>query len=347
MKTTNSCPICAEDFTIRRHGKALTCCKAILCQSCLYSHIKSVLEEGITGDGRKKLSCPFGCGGEISDLAVRESFRSKHTNCLQHLYGRLLLNIVVFLSYFHRELVQKASIVLRVGKSSKELDDLQLYERWSLSVALSSLNKEARESANDSEEEKKNDKNGEMDASSVYVHVIQCPQPDCECIWLVNKPYRNLKLGLERSFNKEKRYDEAPKGFTKSLILSCYSAVLYKPIPPEKEESMMNANGYTIEHWMNPIDVDPFSVENRQGGRYYHRLRTRQDDASTDGRMVSCPGCNYQFCGLCSRPWCARSNKSGKLKTHRGKLCSLYGKKVASDDDGFLQAADAGDARLW
>jgi len=350
----SSCPICTDEYSIRSPGKVQQCCSSVLCQDCLYSHIKSVLEEGVTGDGRKNLSCPFGCGEDVPDRTVRESFQTKHPNFPRLLIGRPLYNISSWLGIIHPMFRERAAIYFwRFSQSLAERNDLQLYEKWSLSMALShKINHDTHSSMSD-ETDKKGEKEEMQDASHVYTHVIHCPRPDCECLWLTNVPYRKKKLAHERQYNKEKRHDEAPKSFTKSLILSCSAALFFKPIPPEKEESMMNENGYTTAHWMNPIDIDVFNIikvekKMHTGSRnvlHTGRSKSARDETNKDGRIVSCPTCHHQFCGLCSRPWSTLSNSSGIRVTHTGRLCSIYGQRASNDDD-FLQAADAGDARF-
>jgi hypothetical protein len=336
-----SCPICAEDYSIKSPGKVQSCCKTVLCQSCLYSHIKSILEEGITGEGRKKILCPFGCGVSLSDLATRESFQSQHWSFLRLLVGRSIYLALCCLSSVHPIFLEKAAFWWRLAMSPAERQDLQLYERWSLSVALSSTSDQQL----DDDGKKKKDNGIEMDANHLYTHVIHCPRPDCECLWLVNKKYRKRKLDNERSYNNRNRHDEAPKGFTKSLLLSCSSYLFFKPLPPEKEEAIMNKNGYTTAHWMKPIDIDPFNLKSQKKGRFHNALHTDQEEGQKDGRLVCCPSCSHRFCGLCSRPWSTLSRSSGIRVSHTGKLCSIHGQR-AMDDDDFLQAADAGDARL-
>ncbi len=321
-----SCPICTEDYSASRPGKVQRCCGSNLCQNCLYSHIKSILEEGITGAGRQSLSCPFGCGQTVSDQIVRESFRAKNTSFLRLVVGLPIYNICLYLGCF-----QTAIYFWRFSQAPSERNDLQLYEKWSLTTALS------YRVENKSEENKV-----EMDANHVYVHVTHCPRPNCECLWLSHEPYRKKKLKHERQYNNKKRHDEAPASFSKSLMLS-FSSVFFKPLPPEKEEAMMNKNGFTTDHWMNPIDVDVFDLKRQKKRRSYMSLNRR--DENNDGRLVTCPSCDYRFCGLCSRPWTTLSNSSGIRVTHNGKLCSIYGQR-ASDDDDFLQAADIGDAKF-
>lgn len=337
-----SCPICAEDFDLQRPGKILSCCSSVLCQNCLYSHIKSILEEGITGDGRRELSCPFACGGgTISDLTVRECFQMKNIQLLRFFLGRSMFQIYCILGIFHSFFLDHAIVFRKLAQSLGERQDLLLYERWSLTVALSNSscgNDKEKEKHHNSDKILDKDRTDEStaDANHVYVHVLHCPRPNCECLWLVNKEFRKCKLK-----------NENPKEFRKKVLLSC-SSYFYKPISPEEEEAIMNENGFTTEHWLNPLDVDVFNPRNFRKGfgkktRSLYNMEQQGTDCK-DGRLVTCPGCKHQFCGLCSRPWNTIGKSSGIRISHSRQLCSSYGQR-ASDDDEFLLSAEAGDAR--
>mmetsp|Transcript_10373 Transcript_10373/g.19404 ORF Transcript_10373/g.19404 Transcript_10373/m.19404 type:complete len:413 (+) Transcript_10373:52-1290(+) len=353
--TTSCCPICAEDFDLTNPGKVQTCCSSVICQNCLYSHIKSILQEGITGDGRRVLSCPFACGAAISDLLVRECFQKKNVRLLRFILGRSMYRIFCFMGIFHSFFLDNCVIFWRLAQSLEERQDLVLYHRWSLTVALSNAisssssgsHKENAEHCNEKEDPTDSDKKLQRpnesshetgDASQMYIHVLHCPRPNCECLWLVNKEYRLQKLK-----------NENPKELRKKILLSC-SSYFFKPILPEEEEEIMNQNGFTTEHWLNPLDVDLFNPRNfRTMGKSrrsssYNSMKQNTDGSSKDGRLVTCPGCKYQFCGLCSRPWTTIGKSSGIRISHSRQLCSSYGQR-ASDDDEFLLSAEAGDAR--
>jgi len=251
-----------------------------------------------------------------------------------------------------------------MAQSTGERQDLQLYERWSLGVALSSSAPVSASASaptldqggtstgsNGSKEMLLQDEASSScnitvgDANHVYTHVLYCPRPNCECLWLVHEPYRKEKLANERSHNNQKRHDQAPKGFSKKLMLS-YSSFFFKPTHPEKEEAMMNKDGYTTIHWMNPIDIDVFDskhLKKKKKSKYATTMEKAAQDGK-DGRLVTCPGCRYQFCGLCARPWSTIAKRSGIRVTHNRQLCSIYGQR-ASDDDDFLTAAEVGDAK--
>lgn len=337
MEDEKSCLICAEDFSFKKPAKILKCCSKVLCQDCLYSHIKSILEEGITGDGRKELACPFGCGSTICDSQVREAFRMKHFDIFRYICGMSLYKLVSIFG-----ILDGASWCWDFAKSAGEKLDLQHYYRWSLGVALSSPVESDRKPVETHSSEKglcSEATYNEMDANHIYTKVIYCPQPDCECLWLVNSLYYKKKMGNERSHYNRKKHDEAPTGMKNKFMLS-YNSLFYKPIKAEKEEKIMNKNGYTTEHWLNPIDIDMFDE------KHVSKMKQRIDlqSSRSDGRLVTCPSCRYQFCGLCSRPWTTISKYSGIRVCHEGQLCAKYGCK-ASGDVEFLAAAEAGDAR--
>ena len=142
----NVCPICAEAYTIKSPGLVQECCNSVLCKNCQYSHIKSILEEGITGEGRKRLTCPFGCGKVMSDLTVRNSFRSQHPHLVRFFIGRPLYALFTYLGGIpivgimnNMFLFRLAVIFWKFSQSSVERSDLQLYEKWSLSTDRKSV----------------------------------------------------------------------------------------------------------------------------------------------------------------------------------------------------------------
>ena len=119
------------------------------------------------------------------------------------------------------------------SKSIGEREDLRLYERWSLSVALSSFST-----------------TGDHD---VYTHVQYCPGPDCECIWLANKRFRR-----EKANHEQKRKDrEKHRHFRRRLKKKLFANMNNRPeeetliLDPnlEDEEEIMNRTGYTVARW--------------------------------------------------------------------------------------------------
>jgi len=97
--TTITCPICCDEImhqepTTKVSSKMdLLCCNQILCKKCMYNHIISILNEGITGDGRKSIVCPLGCGREISESTIRCSIQVQHYSYFAHVIGRNMCDI--------------------------------------------------------------------------------------------------------------------------------------------------------------------------------------------------------------------------------------------------------------
>lgn len=198
------CPICCDES---KKLKVLNCCEQKVCDDCIYEHIKNVLQEGLTGDGRKTLVCPMGCGQDLTDKAIRKSIRKKNFNYRHHVLGVIILNIFkkmglfFCLAWFGGDLYVHLSD--RMTKSRNETMDLMLYERWSLSVAL----------LNRSEEDR-----GEED-------VIRCPAPNCEYLWFGSTQYRSRK--------RENEPNISTNGSITSMILSNASSLFYHPLPSE------------------------------------------------------------------------------------------------------------------
>jgi len=352
----------------------------------------------VTGEGRKKLACPFGCGEDLSDTTVRNAISQYHWHwsvSVWNTYYYVTLGPLFYFCWYHYcrcrhpDLLEERMerVWFRLTKTLEEVRDLKLYERWSLTTALSQLNQEEHgndsdsagdDTNNDNDGNRSNKKKGKKnensnaDANRVYTHVQHCPRPNCECLWLINTPYHHRKLENERTYNHKQRPEEAPKGFTKSLIMSASSWLFFKPLDAEVEEQIMDRNGFTTLHWMNANDIDIFrkariaangtgdsigtGTGNGNGIHTGGRIRsaiatmTQQDSNDSrgiakDGRRVTCPGCEYHFCALCSRPWSTISkHNTARIVKHTGRLCAVYAKKVLDDDD-YIDMADCGDAR--
>lgn len=73
------CPICSEIVSEKKISK-LECCDSLICQCCCFNHIKSIICEGLTGDGRTCMKCPFSplCKAELSDEIIRMTIHSKY-----------------------------------------------------------------------------------------------------------------------------------------------------------------------------------------------------------------------------------------------------------------------------
>lgn len=388
METTEiTCPICCDEI-INQHDELqgtttnivdLTCCNQILCKKCMYDHIISIMHEGITGDGRKAIVCPLGCGREISEATVRKSIKAQHYSYLVHVLGKnvcatpglypllrylkmtrrgrrgrilrcmatdliivhacaawsflliyllrsifspleeciLLMTMITLLplmpctkvillfTYCPYEAAVFDSIFIVVIDTilsylpevpqSKEDDDgidykqilsstqserldIKLYEKWSLTIGLA----------------KCTNKIG-----------INCPSPDCNCVWLVDKAFREKKVKHEHE--------------SSSRMLSSW--LTYSPV---KERS----NTSTF------IDAQEIYRSNRRKDNDFF------NSTEQDSRKSVCPNCATEFCALCRRPWSTivftstlTQQSKAKEITHSKKTCAAYAKLVPSSND--------------
>ena len=179
------CPICTEDMSLSWPLKNVVgqpCCGKMICQSCLYRHLQSVFEEGITASGRSLLKCPFGCGQEVTDKEIRSCIRRQHAGTLwRRLAGQLVFWLLEWMGWFH-PMLQDPFRSSRYYNSwmywchtPRERYDLYRYEQWSLAVAF-------RTNRN-------------------QMPVQHCPVPDCGYAWVYDQDYRESKLANERKRN--------------------------------------------------------------------------------------------------------------------------------------------------
>lgn len=262
---------------------------------------------------------------------------------------------------------------MNIFHSPQESKDLDLYERWSLTVALN-LNHKTSESDHDDHDDDNNhdndNTNNDTDDSSndnknnaelTYVHVTKCPSPDCQCLWLTNKPYYDEKKQNERKYSTNK-HNKKKKSNKISLYKYAKSYLFYKPIPPEREEQIMNQHKYTTEHWLtvNDIDLVPtchaiFSDNSRNGNnnnniseRRALLIRHADRNIHKDGRATTCPKCKHTFCNLCLQPWHTLNAKNGKYLFHTSITCESYNNKsmISDDRQDFMDVVHSEDARL-
>jgi hypothetical protein len=221
-------------------------------------------------------------------------------------------------------------------KSENERNELLLYQKWSLTLALSQqLQNEIDSSSTDKTDSSKDNPKQTYDASTAYVNVVYCPRRDCECIWLSNHLFKKQKLA------HEKKYKRSGKSVAKSIIAKTNYLLFYKPMHPNVEESIMQSYGRTTDHWLTTYDVKLNADKNTIGQRV-------RDGAENDGRYVICPKCYISFCGLCTRPWSSLSKNRSRI-THAKLLCSEYAKKEfgnEEENEQYLMAANAIDARM-
>ena len=185
----DQCPICAEEMSLqndsplmlmgrnRNSSCRLECCRHEICQSCLFRHVQSILEEGVTGQGRSYIKCPFGCGQELNDSTVREIIAAQYPQYLVcHLIGFLATTVnALFLTFLVPNTLDEDIIVscrnirLYWSLSWEAQRVIGRYERWSLTVGL-------------------------RDLPSVH----HCPMPDCGYVWVSDATYRRQKQVHER-----------------------------------------------------------------------------------------------------------------------------------------------------
>ena len=95
------CSICAETMTASwwrryfspRFQLSLVCCHQVVCQPCLYRQVMSVVAEGITGDGRSKLTCPLGCGHDVDDVSIQRCLQRAHASIFSLVRRFLHINL--------------------------------------------------------------------------------------------------------------------------------------------------------------------------------------------------------------------------------------------------------------
>lgn len=336
------CPLCTETMTkdvdflrirqwlrpplcwmvavaIQRDG----CCQQYVCQSCLYLHVHSILEEGIAGGGagRTILTCPLGCGREMTNADVRACFHDQHNNNTYGgaafwnvlfgpfiVYPLLLLWIMLFpfcCFNIHGEddddddddyFALRHKYWIYCHSTRAEQNDVRQYERWSLAVALRSIQRQEK----------------------LLPIVMHCPSPNCNYAWLLASPaYREAKLAHER----RKVY------------------LWYTPPKPEQQEhsSSYSSNNKTkkddddnFDDWCRPEFLNMSRAYNHKknnnktrgpGGAAVDWL-SAENSNTTDGRYMCCAKCHVLFCGLCRQPWRFGS------KYHVGISCRAYRRQL-------------------
>ncbi|KAI2501220.1 hypothetical protein MHU86_13236 [Fragilaria crotonensis] len=169
------CPICADDMSLsvgiasgKRRSLGLPCCGQLICQECLYRHIQTIFDEGRSGLGRSKLSCPLGCGEELTDKVVRASIEGAHGTITQW-FWRSVGEMLRYLTTVDAScgLQQAAPFWHYWSNSAPVLADFEKYEQWSLVVALRA-------------------------EPTMY-----CPAPGCDYQWITNDVYRQEKQAHE------------------------------------------------------------------------------------------------------------------------------------------------------
>lgn len=162
--TTTDCLICAEHLTLDSWTNC-SCCSSTCCHSCLYRHITTVLEEGMTGN-RRPMVCPLGCGTALSDLDIRTCFHRQHGNLIWDSVGNALFWLMTIVNKLSSSLMGDPiestwSWWWYLLHTELEREDLLRYETWSQTVAFADMTK----------------KHDDV--------ILRCPSADCGFAWVV------------------------------------------------------------------------------------------------------------------------------------------------------------------
>ena len=329
----SSCPICCETVSSWKTCIRPCCPQQNVCHSCMYQHMKSVFQEGLVGDGRKALLCPLGCGTRITDRDIRRTIQIQNFSIVRHLLGRILLTILnsmgyftVFESFFPRRLKDPYSYhFTKLTLSSSEQDDLDMYERWNIALAMT--------------------KKQETERNENY---IQCPAPDCDYMWIASSSHRNKKLVNEPDHhhqqqqqkgnkNKRRSHKSSKSSKTSEMVKTLSKWLTYSP-PGLEKPTLLSKFWFDAEE-IYYRDIVELVLQNPTIQRY---------PESKDGRRCICPKCHALFCGLCRRPWknVQRGGGSGgsggglglffgqhKRISHDGDTCDSYTSKFEGNQD--------------
>jgi len=374
--TVRTCAICCEEETgcVRRWKPRYCCLKAlgdtkspdevIVCPSCLYNHVKSILDEnGGAGGGRTAIQCPLSCGNNMTDVEIRITIRKHYFSIWKHgvLYTTLkmeefcnlaLLHSLAFClhlwnrSWYHqmRSMIGEHFYRLRQQNATtqEERDALRRYEQWSVRTAIATRSNELKQ-----QEE-----------------LVCCPAPDCVNMWFASVPYRNFKRENEYTpaLPAHSEIDDKSGYFRKAVVQK--SNAIRKSLanfahhltwkPPSRDDEVEFLEGEEAKENFNNFWVDGYDYQPR-------RLHI-QESENNDGRKMTCSLCTAEFCGLCRKPWVSlkvprhlRPNGSSFLSTvleatsqtssrtsHDHKTCQAYGEKTSTthtDDYAFVATA--------
>lgn len=151
------CFLCVEPLdlsnTIQR-----SCCQNEVCQDCFYRHIMSIIDGDVVSQFRD-LSCPYGCGKQLTDGEIRECFRRQHQQMWFMTFLRRLYYIVAFL------LCPSHFVWWHTRLCRNERRDLERYWVWSFQRGLADMRKK--------------------DDNLIILH---CPGIDCSFQWIVADP---------------------------------------------------------------------------------------------------------------------------------------------------------------
>jgi hypothetical protein len=374
-----SCAICCEEQPFGAWWQRRKCCirkrsrenqesalasgDVLVCPSCLFNHVKSILNEnGGAGGGRASVQCPLGCGYAMTDVEIRSIIQREYFSFWKHFIVRDILQTEEFLSQtmlvlmgtllcicqtkYYKQVqssLHQRFFALRqhFTVTEEERQELRRYEMWSVRTAIATRSNEEKERE----------------------ELICCPAPDCINMWFTSVPYRRYKQVNEESSSESSSEhhhahcgqparandDQAGGSFRQRMtqkLLSMAHHIMYKPPPSANEVDFMGGEEAKLNFlfWVDGYDL--------QGSRMHHT-------PSKDGRKLICSMCSAEFCGLCRKPWMAlkiprhlrgshsnqvsllaalgahsTGNNGGPQRTsHEGKSCEAFGAKAATRED--------------
>ena len=281
----SSCLFCTEDFSLTagspHRAIGVPCCGKQICQNCLYRHILSVIEEGVTGQGRTKLSCPMGCGIELTDKTVRTTIDREHPSS----FGWILwIWMLGWVGYFNSSADQWYRRHSRLARN-----DLDKYNTWSLTLALRTID-----------------------------GVQCCPAPDCGYQWITNPKYRKHKIIQEQQiaflwFSPPKP-EVVPYQWVEPEYLNINSRLIERNTTDGRRMVCPNCQAMFCGLCRHPWDLSPIKSHShrscvtfsRKYSRYLHDDYSGQPCRSCPGctlRTIRTEGCNHMTCP-CGTQWC-------------------------------------------
>lgn len=304
IMATNECMICAEPMSLsfwatKRRMISRPCCGQVCCQSCLFRHIMSITEEGITNQGRSKILCPLGCGQSIQDSCIRECIQREYKqNVFQRIWGIFIMALVTFTGWFELQDPMRTSryylMWMRFMKTSAERAALRRYQQWNLAVGLRQSGEET----------------------------MTCPAPDCGCTWIVASPrYRHQKRVHEQQRTFLWYSPLKPEPNDNMWVLSEYVNLLIAP-PEEETRDGRRAVCPKCHALFCGICRSPWNATRRKSHAGVTCKTHRKNFAGADSEYAfvgqlqnarTCPGCslrtsrvdgcNHMTCP-CGKEWC-------------------------------------------
>jgi IBR domain, a half RING-finger domain len=324
------CPICSEDMnlfalSINHRVIRMKCCNQLLCQHCLYRHLRCMFDEGRTGQGRLSLTCPFGCGSEIADEDVRSTLIRANSNIYTFLWSyflNLLMRLIRHLTLYAFEPVFYDSLQRRLNRSLSLELDMSRYEQWSLAVGLRNQ------------------------------PVMRCCSPGCDYQWITNQKYRKYKedneakgyllwysppapdkIGTFQWIEPEYANIEATGNFLEmdqsdgrrmvcAKCLACFCGLCRRPWELGSHlHSQTACAKYRRKLPFRSEDTDFEFVAQLANARTCPgcSLRTQRSDGCNH---MTCP-CGYEWCYICERRWNVSHYSCVDHPVHSQSLCTM------------------------